>query len=64
MFLKIGILLGVILLSGCATYKSKVISNDEIIKETKKCEEAGMKAQLLVDGLNNKPKMIICEPNN
>ena len=57
------LLLAVMLLSGCSTYEREIISNDEIIKETKKCEDAGLKA-VLYNNSYHEPRMIICKPNN
>ena len=34
--------------------------NDQIISETKKCESAGMEAQILISGLNNRVISVQC----
>lgn len=36
------------------------ITNDEIIKEKKKCEDAGMCYEIIYSGLNYKPIRVIC----
>lgn len=38
------------------------ITNDEIIRETKKCEEAGMRAELFIAMYDNQAKRITCMP--
>lgn len=39
-----------------------VLSNDEIIKEVKKCEEAGLKANTLHSNISFRVTTIQCEP--
>ncbi len=45
--------------AGCAS-----ITNDEIIRETKKCEDAGLRAELHIGGLYLEPKRVICIPKD
>lgn len=47
-----------ILLSGCAP----ALSNEEIIKQTKLCEEAGMKAVSLSTAMDDSTRRIECRP--
>jgi len=46
----------IILLSGCS------MSNDEIIEESNKCYEAGMKVQVKINGISGEINGIICWP--
>jgi hypothetical protein len=55
---KIILILSVILLGGCST-QSQI--NDEIITETKKCEENGLEAQPLTT-MNGMVNSIQCLP--
>lgn len=41
---------------------SPYLNNDQIIKETQKCEKAGLKAGYVYNGWNHKIREIICEP--
>lgn len=52
------ILLPIVFLSGC----SKEISNDDIIKETKKCESAGLRAKTIPNGWTYDVVKIQCVP--
>lgn len=44
-----------LLLAGC-------MSNDEVIAATKKCEDAGMDAQLMVGTFHGWPMDVQCQP--
>lgn len=48
------------LLSGCTINGITSISNDEIIKETKKCEEAGMTPYQIVNTWDYSVTRVIC----
>jgi len=52
------IIILVLLLSAC----TPTMSNDEIIKETKKCEDAGLKAQTIYNGVTGEVRYIRCMP--
>lgn len=39
----------------------KPMSNDQIIKETKKCESAGMKSYTVMSAINNSITRVICD---
>ena len=47
----------------CATVLScgNYMSNDEIIAQTKKCNDAGMKTSRVINNFNYKVEEIICE---
>ncbi len=51
------ILILAIFLVGCAQ-----ISNNEIIEETKKCEEAGLNAEKHFNGWTHNTTEIVCSP--
>jgi len=51
-----------ILLIGCGPkYPFKLMTNEEIIRETKRCEDAGLKAVLLRDRSSN-ATYVECRP--
>ena len=49
----------VLLLAACT---SPTMTNDEIIKETNKCEDAGLKAQTIYNGVTGEVRYIRCMP--
>ena len=52
------LLITLLLVAGCM----EPISNDEIISETKKCEDAGMDATVYHNGLTLQPERVECVP--
>jgi len=42
----------------------KEMTNDEIISEAAKCQQAGMKAELYTNGWTGSPIQVVCYPVN
>ena len=59
MIRKTTIILVLFSLGGCM---SKGMSNDEIIKEVKKCEDAHLRVTVIWPDLKSTPEFIVCVP--
>lgn len=59
--LKFLILLSVFAV-GC--HARRTLSNDEIIRESRKCQDAGFRAALYKDGWTLQPYQVVCEPKD
>lgn len=53
------LLLLLLLLPGC-----KGMTNDEVIAEVQKCERAGLKAEIIQNGINFQTVRVQCVPRN
>ncbi len=49
-----------LILGGCG----RVMTNEEVIKQTKLCEDAGMDATLSYNGMTGAPHAIYCWPKS
>ena len=59
--MKILLLLGAIVLTGAGC---SGMTNDEVILETKKCEDAGMMAEVLVREIDSAIAAVQCSPKH
>jgi len=51
----------VLLLSGCGFPKREPMTNEEIIAEVKKCEEAGLGASMYSQGYSDATALVQCD---
>ena len=55
---KIIFTLAILMLAGC----QESMTNEQIIAEVKKCEQAGLRAKLFFIGYGDIPKKVVCKP--